>query len=268
MCRSLTRKHNGTMAILTNTHTNAMHAGRRMEKDAMDVRKMLAGTQPPDDVTLAAAFDAAWMARVAQCPRSANQVRQRMYRAVRVTWPSNVIPKPSKLPMHPAHLFEPHHRMHFTDHEVAQLCRSAHTVGPGRRAFLLFEILLTTGCRLAALADLTWGAVRDTDGNMRHTALVREKGCRAHVILLTRAAREALASEERPVWGLTARRCEQRMRVKFGCAPADATTVMKIGTRQLRNVFYRICERSGLTGPHCHPHACRHTVARTAWCVG
>jgi integrase len=190
------------LVTLMEKHMNtSSQIKRMMEKDVMEVRRMITGTHPPDNATLATAFDAVWMTRVERCPRAANQVRQRLYRAVCVAWPLNVIPKPEKIPPQPV-AFEPHSRMHFHDHEVHQLCQTARTVGPGLRAFLLFEILFTTGCRMGALANLTWGAVRDTDNKtMRKTALVREKGGRPHLIIITHAAREALEAEERPAQG-------------------------------------------------------------------
>jgi integrase len=41
-----------------------------------------------------------------------------------------------------------------------------------------------------------------------------------------------------------------------------------IGTRQLREWWYRVCDQAGVSGPHCHPHAARHFVAHRLFANG
>lgn len=164
-----------------------------------------------------------------------------------------------------ANMLSLHHTLHFTDNEVHRLSAAAQTIGPGVRASLLLELLLTTGGRISAIAGLTWGAVRDNNNTvtaagvdtMRHNAVIIEKGRIAHVILLTNIVREALLNEE-----------IRQTKTNGGIAPSSNTPVLKVGPRQLRNIFYRICEKAGVTGPHCHPHACRHTVAHRLFAAG
>ena len=43
---------------------------------------------------------------------------------------------------------------------------------------------------------------------------------------------------------------------------------MRDGLERLRNVFYRACRTAGLSGPHCHPHNARHTVAHRLFLAG
>ena len=242
-----------------------------MEKDCMEVQQMLTQKQgiimgeAPDNASLENAMEAVWNARASKCPRSANQVRQRLYRAVCLMWPRNVIPRPPK--MSNRMMAEPLGRTHFTDREVRCLLETARTIGPGARAWLLMEILLTSGCRIGALAGLTWGAVRDGGGGggscdattkeLRRMAIIQEKGNRPHFILLTETSQKALAVEE------------QRYTARLGgVPPPDGASVWRIRTRQLRNVFYLVCRTAGIRGSHCHPHACRHTVAHCLFLAG
>ena len=236
---------------------------RRMQKDCMEVQTILnemhsiASSEAPDDASLQRAMETVWNTRVGKCPRSANQVCQRLYRAVCRGWPRNVIPRPPKIQNRMA-VAAPLGRTHFTDREVCSLLETARAVGPGARAWLLMEILLTSGCRIGALTGLTWGAVRDTsaDSGLRRTAILQEKGNRPHFILLTDTTLRALAVEE------------QRHAARLGAPPADGCSVWRVGTRQLRNVFYSVCRTAGIRGSHCHPHACRHTVAHRLFIAG
>jgi hypothetical protein len=236
---------------------------RRMEKDGKEVQRMLTEVQGitpgsvPDNVSLENAMEAVWNARAGKCPRSANQVRQRLYRAVCLMWPHNVIRRPPKISN--TVVAGPPGRSHFTDREVCCLLETARSVGPGARAWLLMEILLTSGCRIGALSGLTWGAVRDngsSSNGLRRTAIIHEKGNRPHFILLTERSQQALAIEER--------RCTARL----GVPPADNASVWTVRTRQLRNIFYLVCQTAGIRGSHCHPHACRHTVAHCLFLAG
>ena len=74
-----------------------------MQKDCMEVQAILhemhgiASGEPPDDASLQQAQETVWNTRVGKCPRSANQVCQRLYRAVCRAWPRNVIPRPPKI---------------------------------------------------------------------------------------------------------------------------------------------------------------------------
>ena len=234
---------------------------RRLEKDCLAIRKALLAQHGDDavvdDTTLANILNAVWQSRATGCVRSGNQVQRRLHRAVCVLFPLNHVPRPPSVRSSVRSVFAEDH-MHFTDREVQRLADVAPTIRPGDRTFLLVELLMTTGGRISAIAGLTWGAVRDpTTGGMRRNALMVEKGPAVHVVMLTDAVREALVREEARVAAAHA-----------GVRPNPATRVLGVGPRQLRNIFYRVCEKAGIMGPHCHPHACRHTVAHRLFAAG
>jgi integrase len=232
---------------------------RRLERDCISIRKVLmAHPGVIDDTVLSHTLDTVWQSRATGCTRSANQVRRRLYRAICFLFPFNHVPRPpNDGNMKITSLGLRENMLHFTDNEVQRLSTASQTIGPGSRAFLLVELLMTTGARLSAIAGLTWGDVRDPRSGMRHNALIIEKGQIVHMVMLTDTVRAALVREE-----------ARSTLANAGVPPNPATRVLKVGPRQLRNIFYRVCERAYITGPHCHPHACRHTVAHRLFTAG
>lgn len=214
--------------------------------------------------------------------RSSGQQCRRLYRTANLVWhrlkltrppPGGRLALPLALPPlgRPAHLpcspvdHETDSTRVFSPEEADALIAAA--AGLSRRAEVLLRLLFTTGLRIGAAARITWGQLLLPDSargqrggdeplpllpaDVRQTATVCEKGNTVRHILLTNAVRAALASAYNESGG-----------------PARSARCLVAGVRTLRNDFYRACARAGVSGPHCHPHRARHSLAHMLWAHG
>lgn len=150
---------------------------------------------------------------------ASGQQRRRVYRTANLVWhrlrlsqppPGGRLAAPLALP--PAATDRVRHDVDadgyrvFTAAEVDALVAAAS--GMSRRAGLLMRLLFTTGLRIGAAANVTWGQVLEPgsreETTIRRTASVREKGDTVRHILLTEGMRLALAAAfgRRPFGGV------------------------------------------------------------------
>lgn len=233
----------------------------RDEREADRIATFLDST-PQGAADVQSALERAWQVRCLSCPRSADQVRRRLWRAARLRWPvwaSQL--RPPERSVGVTNQLEPTGATTttaFRTEEVRAMREAAQAMttksGDGRPALLL-ELLLTTGLRIAAAARLQWldVLVSPDGGTIGHVAVVREKGGCRRALWLSPTLRTMLQTEHRR----RRRRSHSRAKTVFG-----------VGVRQLRNIFYRVCRQAGVTGCHCHPHTARHTVAHELFRAG
>lgn len=142
-----------------------------------------------------------------------------------------------------------------TRDEVARLCAAADGLSP--RHACLCRLLCTTGVRIGAVPTLRWGGIW-VDGEVGSRAPVLEKGARPRLLPLEAGVRARL----RALWSGP------------GEPPPDTPVFARPRTRwpitaaQLRHWWHQACDRAGLVGPHCHPHAARHYVAHELFNAG
>jgi integrase len=177
------------------------------------------------------------------CPRSLQQTVRRLYHVANVVWYEYLRDLPQllvlpRLPLPATDPTEAVERRIFSAAEVQRLLAAAPRVSCLTDAFV--QLMFATGLRIGALARLRWDQVLHPDGcGVREVAVVTEKGNRPRAFLIPPAVRAVLAT-------LLRRKEDGR--------------VFPLSVRQLRNLFYRTCDRAGVNGRHCHPHTARHTL--------
>lgn len=166
-----------------------------------------------------------------------------------------------------------------TTDEARRLCTAADSISARHACFV--RLLLTTGVRVGAVRCLRWeslGTMDPVTGRFRaaESAAVIEKGGHTRWLPLDTTLRSQLEQ----AWQMFAAVLPAPARVfVFGRPPcSDRCCVTQqrsavrhrvpIGTRQLREWWYRVCDHAGVTGPHCHPHAARHFVAHRLFANG
>lgn len=140
----------------------------------------------------------------------------------------------------------------FTEEEVITLQSQA---DQSRHSYdgLFICILFRTGLRIGAIHALRWvDVLHPKENRICDTTVVLEKGGFPRAILIDDELKRRL-------WVMhNARKHDQHVAAK----------IFPRGVRTLRNHFYTLCQNAGLTGPHCHPHIARHTVAHLLFAAG
>ena len=187
--------------------------------------------------------------------RSVRQTHRRLHRVANLVWYSALrvldaplVPAPAPLVSAAAVAPRAATDRVFTPEEVARLVRAADDHSP--QCGCLFRLLFTTGLRIAAARGLAWRDVKPTpDDPVARVAVVREKGDVRRHVPLTEDVRAVLARLADAHWSAD------------GDVLARPPRTRAVTVRQLRAWWYRVCAAAGLSGPHCHPHTARHTVA-------
>lgn len=205
------------------------------------------------DADLATAVREAAEAKAATCRRAWAQVVRRLYAAANLVWHDLLGELAQPLTPPPGLLASARHQRRaatedaggtrvFSAAEVAQLLDAAAKMAAQQPlAHPLTLLLFTTGLRIGAAAAIRWHQVlQPTRDGVGRTAVVREKGGSRRVLLLTDHVRRALWDR----W------------LAAGGGDADAR-VFPRSVRQLRNIFYAVCDAAGQAGRHCHPHNAR-----------
>ena len=141
------------------------------------------------------------------------------------------------------------HRKHFTEREVGELYAFARK---NTRDHLMITMFLTTGIRISALSSISWDNVH-LDQRM---VQVIEKGNKIRNIYLHEDLLLAFKDQYE---------MEPRGRYVFS---SGKQRTRHITARHMRAIFYKLSHKSGVKGPHVHPHTCRHTLVHALWKAG
>ena len=178
------------------------------------------------------------------CSLSWSQVIRRLYTTTNIVWYELLgeLPEPLKpcRALRQASCLVSGTKNVFLLEEVAQMVSVAPSVSPYADAFI--RLLFSTGLRIAAAARLEWQQILKPDGCTVHTFVdVREKGNQRRWLVLPDTVRSAIARLTR-----------------------KSPKVFPLSVRQLRNIFYKTCQRAGLSNLDLFAYGANKSIRRIA----
>lgn len=234
-------------------HVSTATASKHTYDVIMNNALLIAQELSRGSISLESAVQSIVDAKRGTCPRSLSQVSRRLYNTANLIWFECLAERAT--PLVPIKVrssvmtVDDGDRPVFTEAEVARILTVASNVSPYSES--LVQLLFTTGVRIAAVTHLRWSQIwKGNDIPLATVVSVLEKGGRNRILLLSSGLRNAL------------HRLYHRRR------KPDDPRVFPLSVRQLRNIFYHSCAAAGISGPHCHPHAARHTVAHALFAAG